>query len=127
MTEHTETKTASRSADGLWLVVAIAVLVGGFVTFYAFKTLPVAVRYVAVVAGIALSVAALAQARIGRQAWEFALGSRIELRKMVWPTVKQAQMTTGVVVVFVVVLGLFFWLVDMLLGFITRSLLGAGG
>jgi len=25
------------------------------------------------------------------------------------------------------VLGVFFWLVDMLLGFITRSLLGAGG
>jgi len=62
-----------------------------------------------------------------RQVWEFALGSRIELRKMVWPTVKQAQMTTGVVVIFVVVLGVFFWLVDMLLGFITRSLLGAGG
>jgi len=46
---------------------------------------------------------------------------------MVWPTVKQAQTTTAVVIVFVIVLGVFFWLVDMLLGYITRSLLGAGG
>jgi len=127
MTEHTDIKPEGRSADWLWLVIGVAVLIGGFVTFYAFKTLPIAVRYVAVIAGIGLSAGALAMTALGRQTWEFALGSRIELRKMVWPTVKQAQMTTGVVVIFVTVLGVFFWLVDMLLGFITRSLLGAGG
>jgi preprotein translocase subunit SecE len=64
---------------------------------------------------------------LGRQGWEFAVGSRIELRKMVWPTVKQAQITTVFVFGFVLVLGVFFWLVDMLLGYITRTLLGGGG
>jgi preprotein translocase subunit SecE len=127
MTEHTDNKADGRSADWLWLIVSAAVLIGGFVAFYVFKTLPASVRYLAVIAGIALSVGALVMTALGRQVWEFALGSRIELRKMVWPTVKQAQTTTAVVFVFVLVLGVFFWLVDMLLGYITRSLLGAGG
>ncbi len=127
MTEHTDIKADGRSADWLWLVVAAAALVGGFVVFYAMKSLPSAVRYLAVLAGIGLSVGGLVMTALGRQVWEFALGSRIELRKMVWPTVKQAQTTTAVVIVFVLVLGVFFWLVDMLLGYITRSLLGAGG
>jgi len=127
MTEHTDIKADGRSADWLWLVVAAAALVGGFVVFYAMKSLPSVVRYLAVLAGIGLSVGGLVMTALGRQVWEFALGSRIELRKMVWPTVKQAQTTTAVVIVFVLVLGVFFWLVDMLLGYITRSLLGAGG
>jgi len=127
MTEHTDIKADGRSADWLWLVVAVAALVGGFVVFYAMKSLPSVVRYLAVLAGIGLSVGGLVMTALGRQVWEFALGSRIELRKMVWPTVKQAQTTTAVVIVFVLVLGVFFWLVDMLLGYITRSLLGAGG
>jgi len=127
MTEHTDIKADGRSADWLWLVVAAAALVGGFVVFYAMKSLPSVVRYLAVLAGIGLSVGGLVMTALGRQVWEFALGSRIELRKMVWPTVKQAQTTTAVVIVFVLVLGIFFWLVDMLLGYITRSLLGAGG
>jgi preprotein translocase subunit SecE len=127
MNEHTDNKAAGGSADWLWLVVSAVVLVGGFVAFYAFKTLPAPVRYLAVIAGIALSVGSIVMTALGRQVWEFALGSRIELRKMVWPTVKQAQITTAVVFVFVLVLGVFFWLVDMLLGYITRSLLGAGG
>ena len=127
MTEHTDIKADGRSADWLWLVVAAAALVGGFVVFYTMKSLPSAVRYLAVLAGIGLSVGGLVMTALGRQVWEFALGSRIELRKMVWPTVKQAQTTTAVVIVFVLVLGVFFWLVDMLLGYITRSLLGAGG
>ncbi|MEI6458788.1 MAG: preprotein translocase subunit SecE [Pseudomonadota bacterium] len=127
MTEHTDNNAERRSADWLWLIAGVLVLVGGFVAFYALKTLPVSVRYVAVIAGIGLSAVSLAMTGLGRQTWEFALGSRVELRKMVWPTVKQAQMTTVVVLIFVVVLGVFFWLVDMLLGYITRSLLGAGG
>jgi len=127
MTEHTDIKTEGRSNDLLWLVVGAALLVGGFVAFYTVKSLPVAVRYLVVGAGIVLSALSFARTALGRQTWEFALGSRIELRKMVWPTVKQAQLTTGFVFVFVVVLGLFFWGIDMLLGYITRSLLGAGG
>jgi preprotein translocase subunit SecE len=127
MTEQIENKTGNGSADWLWLVLGVVVLVGGFVAFYTLKTLPVPVRYLAVGAGIALGALAFARTLLGHRTWEFALGSRIELRKMVWPTVKQAQITTAVVFVFVIVLGVFFWLVDMMLGYITRSLLGAGG
>jgi preprotein translocase subunit SecE len=62
----------------------------------------------------------------GRFVWQFAVSSRVELRKMVWPTVPDTRNTTLVVIVFVIVLGLFFWVVDWVLAFSTRHLLGTG-
>ena len=49
----------------------------------------------------------------GRNFWQFVLDSRVELRKIVWPTRQETGMTTLVVFVFVVVAGLFFWLLDL--------------
>ncbi|MFZ9086847.1 MAG: preprotein translocase subunit SecE [Steroidobacteraceae bacterium] len=46
---------------------------------------------------------------------------------MVWPTRQETVQTTLVVFVFVILLGIFFWLVDMLLAWATRYLTGQGG
>ena len=54
-------------------------------------------------------------------------GSRIELRKVVWPTRQETLQTTLVVFVAVFVMGIFFWLLDMILGSVTRALTGQGG
>jgi preprotein translocase SecE subunit len=51
----------------------------------------------------------------------------VELRKMVWPTRQATVQTTLVVFVFVILMGIFFWLVDMLLAWATRYLTGQGG
>ena len=63
---------------------------------------------------------------LGQTVWQFALGSRVELRKMVWPSIDETRKTTLVVFVFVVILGLFFWFVDWVLAWGTRHLLGTG-
>jgi preprotein translocase subunit SecE len=60
----------------------------------------------------------------GRAFWHFVQGSRVELRKVVWPTRQESLQTTLVVFVAILVLGVFFWLLDMLLGYVTRVLTG---
>ena len=47
-----------------------------------------------------------------------------ETRKVVWPTKKETLQTTGLVVLFVLVMAVFLWLVDGLLVMIVRFLLG---
>jgi preprotein translocase subunit SecE len=62
----------------------------------------------------------------GRGLWEFALASRVELRKVVWPTMPDTQRLTIMVVVFVIIAGAFFWIIDWVLAWATRHLLGTG-
>jgi preprotein translocase subunit SecE len=63
----------------------------------------------------------------GREFWQFVQGSRIELRKVVWPTRDESVKTTMVVFAAIVVMGIFFWILDWALGGITRALTGQGG
>jgi preprotein translocase subunit SecE len=57
----------------------------------------------------------------------FVLDSRVELRKIVWPSQRDTGRMTLVVFVFVVIGGGFFWLVDLILAWATRHLTGQGG
>ena len=127
MTEQTENTAGGGALDWAWLAAALALLVGGLTVFYALNTQPMPLRVSAVLAGLVLGVGAFAMTGWGRSVWQFGIGSRVELRKMVWPTVPDTRKTTLVVFVFVVVLGLFFWLVDRLLAMGTHYLLGTGG
>jgi len=63
----------------------------------------------------------------GRELWAYVQSSRVELRKMVWPTRAETWRTTLVVFVFVLMLGVFFWLVDMGLAWGMRHVTGQGG
>jgi preprotein translocase subunit SecE len=46
-----------------------------------------------------------------------------EAKRVVWPTRKEAMQTTGIVFVFVVLMALFIFGVDSLLGLIVRTLM----
>ena len=45
---------------------------------------------------------------------------------MFWPTKQETWQTTLVVFVFAVIMGIFFWLLDMLLAWATKLLTGPG-
>jgi len=62
----------------------------------------------------------------GRGFWKFVLDSRIELDKVFWHTRQETGVTTMVVFGFVVIMAVFFWLLDMLLAWSTGSILGTG-
>ena len=125
MTEHAE--NGASALDIAKLVASAAILVGGIAAFYLLVDVPLAVRWLIVLGALAAGIVVALQSAQGREFWQFVQGSRIELRKVVWPTRQETMQTTMVVVVAIIVLGIFFWLLDMALGAITRALTGQGG
>ena len=125
MSEHAE--TGSSVLDTAKLIAAVAILIGGIAAFYLLGTLPIALRWVIVLAALGAGIAVALQSSQGRTFWQFVQGSRVELRKVVWPTGQETGQTTLVVVVAVLIMGIFFWLLDMGLGAVTRALTGQGG
>jgi len=113
--------------DTAKLALALVTLVGGIGAYYWFSNVPTALRLLMVLAATGVGAALLFWSAQGKVLWQFIQGSRVELRKMVWPTRDNTLKTTLVVFVFVVLLGLFFWFVDMVLAWATRHLTGQGG
>jgi preprotein translocase subunit SecE len=125
MTEEIKVPDASAS-DKVKAVAAVLLVVGGIVGYYVLSAQPAWQRWLAVVAGVVLALAMLAWSQYGRSFWQFVLDSRIELRKVVWPTRQETGTTTLVVFGFVVIAGLFFWTLDLVLAWATKALSGQG-
>jgi len=124
MNEQVENKASA--VDVLKLVLGILVLAGGIVAFYVFDQLPLVVRWLIVLAAIALGAVIAMQSQYGRDFWGFVQMARGELRKVVWPTQADTLKTTLVVFVFVLVMGFFFWGLDFVLAWATKQLTGQG-
>ena len=60
----------------------------------------------------------------GQRLWHFIQGSRVEIRKVVWPTRTETTQTAIAVFVFTLVMALFFWALDSGLLWLTRRLIG---
>ena len=98
--------------DKVFLIAAVLVLGLGIGGFYYLGDQPDYIRLaIMLAAGVAAVLVALQSAQ-GRAAWEFAKGSRVELRKVVWPSNKETMQVTLVVFGLVVVIALFLWVVD---------------
>lgn len=124
MTEQVQ-QTAG-AVDTAKLVAGVAVLASGIAAFYVFGEQPIWVRWLIVLAALAAGVLIGLQSYQGRTFWQFVQSSRVELRKVVWPSRQETWQVTLVVFVMIVVLGLFFWGLDSLLGLLTRWLTGRG-
>ena len=125
MTDKVETDASA--LDTVKLVAAVAILVGGIAGFYLLSSYPLAVRWLLVLASLGLGILVALQSAQGRAFWQFVQGSRVELRKVVWPTRQETLQTTLVVMVAILVMGIFFWILDYILGAVTAALTGQGG
>ena len=112
--------------DKIKAIAATVLVLGGIVGFYVLAAQPAWQRWLVVVAGLLLGAGALAWSAYGRGLWQFVLDSRVELRKIVWPNRQETGRTTLVVFGFVIIAGMFFWLVDLGLAWATRFLSGQG-
>jgi len=126
MIEEVRNDTAG-AADKLKLGIAIALVLAGLVAFYGLGDTAAWIRWVGVAVGLALGVAVLSASSYGRGFRQFVSDARGELRKIVWPSLDETRNTTIVVFVFVIVSGLFFWLLDLGLAAATKLLTGQGG
>ncbi len=116
------------ASDKAKLAVAIVLVCAGVAAYYVLGSGQAAwLRWLAVVAGVALAAAALAPSKYGSDLRQFWTDARVELRKIVWPTRRETGMTTFVVFVFTAAAGVFFWLLDLVLTWAMRHITGQGG
>lgn len=120
-------ETASKTQDTLKWLVAVSLLVAAVMAFYYYGEESLLLRVIGllIVAGAAGAIAFTTDK--GRAAWEFMRESRTELRKVVWPTRKETTQTTLVVIGVVILVAIFLWMVDGILSWAVRLLLGHGG
>jgi preprotein translocase subunit SecE len=113
--------------DTAKLVIAALLLVAGIVAFYFFEGQSMLLRVIGLLVITGAAVAIASQTTPGRTLWQFALDSRMEVRKVVWPTRQETLQTTLIVIVMVLIVGIILWLFDMVLMAILRFLTGQGG
>ena len=114
-------------ADKIKLLVAVLLVIAGVAGYYYFADAPTVVRALSVIAGVVLAGLVAGTSRHGKQFFGFALDARDEAKKVVWPTRKETIQMTGVVMAFVVVMALFLWAVDSILGWLVKLAMGQGG
>jgi len=115
------------TADKAKLAVAVLIVIAGVAGYYVLADQASWLRWLAVVVSLVLAGAVAVFSRYGVEFRHFVELARIELRKVVWPTRDETLKTTGVVLFFVAVAGLFFWLLDLVLAWATKTLTGQGG
>ena len=115
-------KEISSTLDTLKMASAVAILLSSVFGFYYFAELSVLIKVLAVIFSVILSLIIFFSTQRGIIFWDFIQGSRVEMRKVVWPTKQETIQTTLTVFMFVLVLGIFFWLLDFLLLYITTSI-----
>ena len=119
-----QTSSGASGKDTALLSLSVLAVLVGIGAFYWFDDMPLARRIALVVAGLAAATGLMWLSWYGREFWQFALASRVELRKVVWPDREETIKTTYVVFIFAVVMGLFFWGLDWILTWLTRFLTG---
>ena len=115
------------AVDTAKLTLAVAIVVGGIVGYYYYAELATVVRVVIVLVAMGAAAFVALQSAQGQALSRFVQASRVELRKVVWPTREETIQTTVAVLIFTAVMGVFFWLLDLFLLTFTRWIMGQGG
>ena len=115
-------RESSTVADTLKLMASVSILFASIVSFYYFSEVSVLIRALVIIFSLVMSLLIFFRTQRGLILWEFFQGSKVEMRKVVWPTKQETIQTTLTVFIFVLILGIFFWLLDFVLLYITTSI-----
>ena len=124
MSAQTET-SQSGVLDILKLLIAAGAIVGGLYSFYFYEfEIALPLRVLMVLGGAGVGIAIAMTSTQGQRLWRFIQGSRVEIRKVVWPTKQETTQTALAVFVFTLIMMLFFWALDSGLLWLTRRFVG---
>ena len=107
-----QVETVSTGADKAKLAGSVLLLLASIFAFYYLAQQDLWVRVAALLALIVAAVALFFTSEPGKQLIAFGRDSVREVKKVVWPTRKEAGQMTGYVFAFVFVMALFMWLTD---------------
>ena len=113
--------------DNALLILSIVAILGGVAAFYWFDEQALTLRIGMVILGLAAGAGLMWLSSYGKEFVQFSQAARVELRKVVWPARQETMQTTIVVFVFAGLMGVFFFLLDLALTWMTRFLGGTSG
>ena len=100
--------------DNLKLIAAVVVIIAGIAVFYAFGDMSALLRALIVVVSVVVAAGVALTSMPGKNAWQFAIGTRAEIRKVIWPSRRETMQSTLVVILMVLVVGIYLWMLDAL-------------
>ena len=116
-------ETVSTGADKAKLAVAGVLVVGAVVAFYALNKQDQWVRVIALLGLMAVAVGIFFTSESGKQLIAYGQDSAKEVKKVVWPSRKEATQMTMYVFAFVFVMALFLWLTDKTMEWVLYDLI----
>jgi preprotein translocase subunit SecE len=119
----TETNIEQKSNNS-FLIISIAVLITGMILFYYFSDIRLFYRVLGMISVLILSGYIGYQSDFGKLVYSYITDSKVELKKVTWPTKQETTQTTLGVIFVVIVVGILLWLFDMLLGWAIGTLYG---
>lgn len=122
MSTSPQVETVSTGADKAKLAGAVLLLVASIVAFYTLGAQDLWLRVAALLALMAAAVGVFFTSEPGKQLIAFGRDAVREVKKVVWPTRKEAMQMTGYVFAFVFVMALFLWLTDKTLSWVIYNL-----
>ena len=118
-----QVETVSTTADKAKLGLAVALVLASLVAFYLLSKQGQVTQWGALIAGLIAAVVVFLTSEVGRQFVAFGRDSWREVKKVVWPTRKEAIQMTAYVFAFVVVMALFLWMTDKALEWVFYDLM----
>ena len=126
MVAKTEVEVTNK-LDTFKLILAIVVLLGGIAGFYYYEAEGLLYRVLGLLAFVLVALGMVYTTNLGQSVVGFGREARAEVRKVVWPSRQETVQTTLMVIVAVIIIGIFLWLIDMMLVSAVQYLTGQGG
>jgi len=111
-----KTELQDSRGDTVKNALALLIVAGALAAFYVYADESLLFRVLGMLVALAVAVAIFYHTDPGHRLWTFFPASRTEVRKGVWPTRTETLQTTMIVFVLVLLVGLFLWLLDLILG-----------
>ncbi|MGF1685369.1 preprotein translocase subunit SecE [Photobacterium japonica] len=124
MKANAENQSNSSNMDGLKWAAVFALLAAAVVGNYLYSDVSVVWRAAAIIVLVAMAGGVAALTDKGKTAIAFARESRMEVRKVVWPTRQEATQTTFIVLAVTVIMALALWGIDGIMVRLVRLVTG---
>ena len=112
--------------DKVKLTIAVLLIAAGVAGFYYFADQSMLIRVLGLLGVAVVSLLIAYQTAVGQRTWGFVTDAQTEVKKVVWPTRKEALQTTGIVIVMVFIVALILWGLDSTLLWAVKLLTGQG-
>ena len=105
---------SKKSGYSINTIVSIVILVASLAVFYLnpLALISLLFKVLILVAGLVVASLVFVSGSEGKSFVSFMKETKIELKKVVWPTREETTKTTGMIIIAVIIVSIFLWIVD---------------